>query len=272
MAEMSVIWLRVAAALYSLGLLDAILTLVRGRRMFRVALAAFGLGAVFHFVSIVEEGLVKNHCPIQNFYETLSMCAFLIALLYLFAHWRYRVESLSVLIFPLVFVMSLVATLGNPVSAWSSPVVRNAWLTLHIALVMLGYAALALAAIASLAYLLQERELKAKRPHKFYYRMPALGTLDDLMSNAMAIGFVLITLAVIAGTTWAFVELKTRWIAQPKIAISFFTWGVYMALMFLRTVAGWRGRKAAVMTVTVVAFSALTWAAHARLGSLLLKP
>jgi ABC-type uncharacterized transport system permease subunit len=158
------------------------------------------------------------------------------------------------------------------VSAWSSPVVRDAWLTLHIALVMLGYAALALAAIASLAYLLQERELKAKRPHKFYYRMPPLGTLDDLISNAMAIGFVLITLSVIAGTTWAFVELQTRWIAQPKIAISFFTWGVYMALVFLRTVAGWRGRKAAVMTVTVVVFSALTWAAHARLGSLLLKP
>ena len=33
-----------------------------------------------------------------------------------------------------------------------------------------------------------------------------------------------------------------------------------------------RGRKAAIMTVTVVGFSALTWAAHARLGALLLKP
>ena len=49
--------------------------------------------------------------------------------LYLLVHWRYKVASLSVFIFPLVFVMALVATLGNPVSAWSSPVVRNAWLT-----------------------------------------------------------------------------------------------------------------------------------------------
>ena len=46
MAEMSVIWLRVAAGLYSLGLLHAILTLVRRRRehLFRVALGAFALG------------------------------------------------------------------------------------------------------------------------------------------------------------------------------------------------------------------------------------
>ena len=87
----------------------------------------------------------------------------------------------------------------------------------------------------------------------------------------MGIGFVLMTLGVVAGSTWGFIEYKTAWIAQPKIAISFFTWGIYMALVFLRTTAGWRGRKAAIMTVTVLGFSALTWAAHARLGAIFLK-
>jgi ABC-type transport system involved in cytochrome c biogenesis permease subunit len=87
----------------------------------------------------------------------------------------------------------------------------------------------------------------------------------------MALGFVLITLAVIAGSTWAFIELKADWIRQPKIAISFFTWGTYLAMVCLRVTAGWRGRKAAIMALTVVGFSAVTWAAHARLGSLLFK-
>ncbi|MGA2591184.1 MAG: cytochrome c biogenesis protein CcsA [Bryobacteraceae bacterium] len=270
---MSVIWLRVAAALYSLGLLHAILTLVRKREhLFRVALTAFSIGAVLHCVSIVEEGLLTNHCPITNFYETLSMCAFLITALFLVVYWRYKTESLSVFIFPLVFVMTLVATLGNPVEAWTSPVVRDTWLTVHIVLVLLGYAALAFTAGAALLYLFQERELKNKKPRKFYYRLPPLGTLDELISRSMALGFVLITLAVIAGTTWAFIELKTQWISQPKIAISFFTWGVYLAMVFLRITAGWRGRKAALMVIAVVGLSAITWAAHARLGSLLLKP
>ncbi|HEX3745277.1 MAG TPA: cytochrome c biogenesis protein CcsA [Bryobacteraceae bacterium] len=272
MAEMSVIWLRVAAALYSIGLLHAILTLVRRREyLFRVALGAFGLASVFHFVSIVEEGIVNDRCPITNFYETLSMCAFLLVLLYLFAHWRYKLESLSVFVFPLVFVASLVATMGNPVQGWSNPAVKNVWLIVHIVLVLLGLAALLLAAIASLVYLFQERELKRKKPHKSYYRLPALGTLDELISQAMAVGFVLITLAVIAGSTWAFIEAKAGWLKDPKILISFLTWGVYMALVFLRTVAGWRGRKAAIMTLTVSAFAAVTWAAHAQLGNLLFK-
>ena len=78
-------------------------------------------------------------------------------------------------------------------------------------------------------------------------------------------------LAVVAASTWASIYLKTEWIGQPKIVISFFTWGVYLALVFLRTTAGWRGRKAAIMTVTVVGFAAVTWAAHARLGNLLFK-
>jgi ABC-type uncharacterized transport system permease subunit len=272
MAEMSVIWLRVAAALYSLGLLHAILMLVRRReQLYRVALGAFGLGAVFHFVSIVEEGIVSQRCPITNFYETLSMCAFLVVILYLFVQWRYKIESLSAFIFPLVFVMSLVATLGNPVSVWTSPVVRNVWLTVHIVLVLLGFAALLVTAVASLLYLIQERELKNKKPRNFYYRLPALGTLDDLISKSMAVGFVLVTLAVIAGSTWAFIEMRTAWLSDPRIAISFFTWGTYMAMMFLRTTAGWRGRKAAIMTVTVLGFSAITWAAHSQLGAILLK-
>jgi ABC-type uncharacterized transport system permease subunit len=272
MADMSVFWLRVAAVLYALGLLHAILTMVRRREnVYRVALTGVILGAVFHFVSIVEEGIASQHCPITNFYETLSMCAFLIVLVYLFVQWRYKTESLSVIVFPLVFLMTLVAGMGTPVAAWSNPLLRSAWMTVHIVLSLAGYAALALTAVASVLYLFQERELKSKKPRKFYYRLPALGTLDDLISKSMTFGFALFTMAVITASTWAFIELKSDWIVQPDIAISFVTWGLYLALVCLRTTAGWRGRKAAIMTVAVVAFSALTWAAHARLGALLTK-
>ena len=270
MAESSVFWLRTAAALYSIGLLHAILTLVRRKeQIYRVALGAFALAAVFHFVSIVEDGIATQHCPITNFYETLSMCAFLIVLLFLFVEWRYKLQSMSVFVFPLVFVMSLVATFGNPVGGWPNPLLGNAWLTAHIALALLGYAALALMALASVLYLFQERALKSKKPRKSYYWLPALGVLDDFIAKSMGAGFALITLAVITASTWAFIEHKTAWIGQPGIALSFFTWGSYLVLICLRTTAGWRGRKAALMTVIVLGCSAATWVAHARLGALL---
>jgi ABC-type uncharacterized transport system permease subunit len=272
MTEMSVLWLRVAAVLYSLGLLHAILTVVQRRDyMFRYALGAFRMGAVLHFVSLVEEGLSTGRCPVNNFYESISLCAFVISFLYLFVYWRYKLESLSVFIFPLVSITTLVAALANPVTAWSSPVIRNAWLTTHIVLVLLGYAALLLTAVGSVVYLVQERELKRKKPRKFYHRLPPLGTLDEMISKSMALGFVFITLAVIAGSTWGFIEHGTRWIADPKIAISFVTWGIYLAMVCLRVSAGWRGRKAAIMVIVALCCSAITWVAHNGLQKMLVQ-
>jgi ABC-type uncharacterized transport system permease subunit len=270
MAETSILWLRVAAALYSLGLLHAILTLTRRRQhLFRVAVGAFAFAAVLHGVSLVEQAVESGHFPANNFFESVSLCALIITVLYLVLYRRYKLESLSVFIFPLVFVMTLMATLANPVSEWSSPAVRGAWLTVHVVFVLLGYAALLLTAAAAVVYLIQERELKRKKPRQFYYRLPPLGTLDDLISKAMAFGLVFITLAVIAGSTWAFIELKRRWILEPKILISILTWGIYMAMVFLRLNAGWRGRKAAIIALVALGCSAITWAAHAQLRSLL---
>lgn len=263
MAEMSVIWLRVAATLYSLGLLHSILTVTQKREgLFRYALAAVRVGAVLHLVSIVEEGLAAGRCPIANLYETMSMCALIILALFLFVQWRYNTASLSVFLFPLVFLMTLVAAMERPVSAWSSPAIRSVWLTTHIVLVLLGYGALLLTAVSAVAYLIQERELKRKSPRQFYYRLPPLGTLDELISRFMAAGFVLITLATIAGSTWAFIEYGSRWISDPRIGISFVTWGIYLAMVFLRVTAGWRGRKAAFMAITALGCAALTWVAH----------
>ena len=105
----------------------------------------------------------------------------------------------------------------------------------------------------------------------FAHPLPPLGTLDNLISNSMAFGFVFITLGLVAGSAWAFIESGTDWIRDPRIALSFITWGFYLAMVFLRASAGWRGRKAALMAVAVLCCSALTWAAHVGLRSMLTK-
>src|SRR4029077_12902340 len=157
-------------------------------------------------------------------------------------------ESLSVFIFPLVFVMTMVASLSNPWTALDAPALRSTWLISHVIFAMLGYAALVVTAVAALAYLFQERELKRKKPHSFYYRLPALGTLDDLVARSLGTGFVFITGCIIAGSIWAFLDSGVRWIGDPRIDLAFLTWAFYLALVFFRVVAGWRGRKTAILS------------------------
>ncbi len=260
------VWLRVATGLYSLGLLHAILTVLRKKSgLFKVATWAFFAGVVVHFVAIVQLGVGSRSLPVNNVNESMSLCGFLIAVGYLLAYWRYQIASLSVCVFPLVFVMTQVGSMEFAVAGWTDSRVKNAWLLLHVFLVLLGYAGLALAAIGSIFYLIRERQLKRKTTSRFFDRLPPLGTLDTMITEAMSFGFVFVTLGVIVGSTWAFIEYGTKWIGHATIAISLMTWVLYLVMIFLRMTAGWRGRKAALMVLTVVGFSALTWAAHAGL-------
>ena len=263
MPEMSILWLRVATALYSVGLLHAILVVLRKEaRLFKIALGAFCVAVVLHFVALVQLGVATGTIPVNNFNESISFCAFLIAVAFLAVMWRYQFTGLAVPVFPLVFLMTQLGAMEFPVQTWTDVRVRNAWLLLHVVLVLLGYAGLALTAVASIFYLIQERQLKSKQRSRLFDRLPSLSALDDLITRAMGFGFVFITLGVIVGSTWAFIELGTKWIGEAKIAISLFTWALYVLMIFLRTTAGWRGRKAAVMALSVLGFSALTWAAH----------
>jgi ABC-type transport system involved in cytochrome c biogenesis permease subunit len=263
MRDSSTLWLRIAACLFIPGVVQALLTLFRrNERSFGPAFAAFTVGAVLEMVAITERGFAENRLPLNNFFESMAVCALLIAAAFLFVYWRYQFQSLGIFIFPLVFVMTLIAGFEQPVGPWTSAGVRGAWLAVHVLLILTGYAALLVTALASVFYLVQERQLKYKRPGKWFERLPALGTLDTIITRAMAVGFVFITLGVVTASSWAYVELGTRWVGQTQIAFSFLTWGFYLVMVFLRNSAGWRGRKAAYMALTVLCCSALTWVAH----------
>jgi len=232
-------------------------------------MAGFFLGSVFHLVSIIEQGLIEGHCPVSNFFETMSLCGWILSAAFIAVYYRYKTESLSVFIFPLVFVMTMVASLSKPWTSLNSPALRSAWLVSHVVFALLGYAALVVTAVAALAYLFQERELKRKRPHGFYYRLPALGTLDDLVARSLGTGFVFITGCIIAGSIWGLLDSGTRWISDPRIEIAFVTWAFYLALVFFRVAAGWRGRKTAILSIVALICSAATWYAHSHLQDFL---
>jgi ABC-type uncharacterized transport system permease subunit len=261
--ESSIFWLRAAACLYAVGLVHSIIAILRrNQRLYPAALASFRVGVVLHGVAIVELAMAYGHLPLDSFFSTLGVCAFLIALLFLVVEMRYHFSSTGVALFPLVFLMTLASSLEQPVATWPNVGVKDAWLVVHIVLVLAGFAALLLTAVASVFYLMQERRLKTKRTGRFLEKLPPLATLDNLISVSMGLGFVLLTLGLIFGVTWAFIESGTEWVTQPRIQLSLATWALCLVMIFLRTSAGWRGRKAAVLALFVLGCAAVTWAAH----------
>ena len=267
---MSLFWLRVALALYTLGLLHALITVV-GRRTqtFRYALGAISLGTVLHSVSIVEAGRALHRFPVVTFQEAVSFLALLVALVFLVAYWLYRLEALGVFMFPLVFMLTIAAVFTTDAPAGEGPVLRSFWLPLHAGMFFLGDTFLFLTFVGALMYLLQERELKSKKPRAFYYRLPPLSVLDDLSQKTLAAGFPLVTAAIIIGAFFASRRMGHDWPLDPKVAWSFVTWLIFLVLVFFRWTAGWRGRKAAYLAIAGFAAVLLSWGASSNVHSFL---
>jgi cytochrome c-type biogenesis protein CcsB len=247
---MSLIFVRLATALYSLGLLHSFLTIIkRQKTLFRIAMLGICSGFVVHFLSILFAWIELKHLPISNLHEVLSFFAFVIVLAFLLSYARYRMDSLSVFIFTLVFILTLGANLVHSQRTMRPEVLKSLWLYIHVPTTFLGYAALFVAFAVGIMYLIQEKELKRKRPQAFYYRLPSLEVCDELGYRALGIGFSLLTIGIVAGAFWASRSQNTSWERDPKIIWSYVTWLIYAVLLHYRLSAGWRGRRAAWMSV-----------------------
>jgi ABC-type transport system involved in cytochrome c biogenesis permease subunit len=279
MPDMSLMWLRVSAVFYAVGLLRILGTVFQARRSeapeapippSNTILGTFAVAVVLHAVSLVERALISQRLPANNFFETMSLLGFLLAVVFLLVQWRYHFSSLGILLFPVVSLMTGIASTESPVSSWGDERVRGAWLVFHVLMILLGIVSVCLTSGASIFYLVQERRLKSKDLVSAS-RLPSLGVLDGLINRAMGIGFVFTTLGVLAGTTWAYIESGTRWLSNSNVMIAIFTWLFYLLMVFLRSNQGWRGRKTAFMALGLLGFSALTWVTHIGLGDKLSK-
>jgi cytochrome c-type biogenesis protein CcsB len=257
---MSLLFLRLAIALYSIGLLHSFLTIVtRKKTLFRVALFGICSGFVTHALSIVFSWIETKHLPVTNYHQALSFFAFVVVLAFLVSYLWYRLDSLSVFVFPLVFILTLAAVLIAPSQTPLPAVLKNLWFYIHIPTIFLGYAAFGIAFAASIMYLIQENELKRKRPQAFYYRLPSLEICDELGYKSLSIGFLLLTIGIAAGALWANKAWESSWEWDPKIIWTFITWLTDAVLIHYRLYAGLRGRRAAFMSILGFVFVLFTF-------------
>jgi len=117
-------------------------------------------------------------------------------------------------------------------------------------------------AAASFFYLIQARRLKTKKSIGLFQKLPPRATLANLVSRYLEYGFVFITMGVIIVFLGAGARPTQETVGDPRVAISLFTWALLLATLYLRTTAGWRGRRAAAMALAVMVCSAITWFAH----------
>ena len=247
---MHVVLLRVALALYSVCLLHSVLTILNRKvSLFRLSILSIIVGFVCHSASIIIRAIELQYMPLTQRYEAFSFFAALGVLGFLIAYNKYRIDSLSVFVFPLIFILTFVANLAYDPSNSIPPALQSNWIYIHTPFIFLGYSALFISFIGAIMYLIQERQLKLKHYSSHFHRLPPLEVCDDLSYKSLALGFPLITLGLVSGALWAQSAWGTVWGGDLKILLSLFTWVIYLVLINYRFIGGWRGKKAAYLAI-----------------------
>ncbi len=241
--------LRLAILAYLVSTATCALDLLAPRPGLRwLGLNALRVGAALHACSIAARFFAAGHFPITSFSDSLSVLAFLIVGAFLCLQMRWPIGSLAVVIGPLAFMGTLGAHAFHRGQATMPAHLQSALLPVHVMLAVLGNTLFSLAFAVSLAYLVQERRLKAKRVAGRMH-LPALETLDQLNHRFLTWGLSLFTLAIVSGIVWAHLVWGRFWSSEPRLMWAMVTWVVYAIVFQGRVMVGMRGRRAAALTI-----------------------
>jgi ABC-type transport system involved in cytochrome c biogenesis permease subunit len=210
---------------------------------------------VLHTGALLALAIDLGRAPLGQLTEAVSVAVWVVVLLEMWLERRYGLSGLGAFVLPVALAFSLQSTSVRPLIG---PTLGGAWVSVHIGLAMVGIAAFVFNFAGALMYLLQERQLKAKRPGALYYALPALATLDRLTYRTLALGFPFLTTGLLLGVLWAGAAWGSVFTFDPLALLSYVAWAVYAATLAGRAVGGWHGRRAAYFAIVGFAALALT--------------
>ncbi|MBM4289384.1 MAG: c-type cytochrome biogenesis protein CcsB, partial [Deltaproteobacteria bacterium] len=207
-----------------------------------------GAGWVSQGAALMVQTLDLGFFPVGSLGGALGLFSWTLVAAFLFLNWRHPVKVLGALLTPLAWLL-VYGSWILPHPGEIPPLLQSFWLTFHIGAVFLGNATFTLAFLGGILYLVQERQLKTKKFGFFYKRLPSLETLDALNYYCINVGFPLLTLGIVSGSLYAQYTLGAFWQWDPKETMTLIAWLLYAGLLHARLVAGWRGRRAALMAI-----------------------
>jgi HemX protein len=215
---------------------------------------AIGLGFIFQTAFLSIRGHELRRCPLTNLFEVLIFLAWSIALIYMLIGPAYRLSLMGAFTAPLVFLIQTLALLAPIDVRHPVKLPANAWLEFHASVSIVAYGAFALACVAGVMYLVQERQLKTHQLHSTFYHLPPLTDLFAAITRLLWLGFVLYTLGLASGF---FIDAP---LPRVQVGCAFGVWLLYAAILqgrHLRRLAP--TRVAALCIVGFAAALTLLW-------------
>jgi cytochrome c-type biogenesis protein CcsB len=176
--------------------------------------------------------------PFSNMFESLVLFAWTIAAVYLVLRLRFNLPWLSAAASALAaLTLAYAGTFESDIRPLV-PALRSNWLTFHVVTCFLGYGGFAVSALAAIGFLVGDYRRGGMKAETG-------AALESVLTRTTAFGFLFLTLGILTGAVWANSAWGSYWSWDPKETWSLITWFVYAVFLHCRFVRGWRGRRAA---------------------------
>lgn len=225
-------------------------SLTPGRRAGNIAMALTWLATGLLLVGLVLRGVWAGRVPWGNMYEFSLAWTLGILAVFLVVSTRRDIRWLGL---PVVFLallsLGLAVTVLYTEAAQLVPALKSWWLVIHVASAIICGGAFTVAAAISVLYLWRDRAERKGKVTGIVASLPDASRLDTLAYRILAFAFPLWTFAVISGAIWAENAWGRYWGWDPKETWAFITWVIYAGYLHARSTAGWRGRRAAYISL-----------------------
>ena len=224
----------------------------------KVATGVTLIGLIAHIASFLlrwkeSYDLGYGHIPLSNQFESMVFFAMVIIFVYLIIEFKYKIKTIGAFVTPFASIILALTTITRSFSHEIQPLIpalQSNWLTYHVITCFLGYAGFAVSCGVSIMFLIKLNANDRKgRSGRLTKLLPDLDILEDINYKAIAIGFPMLTLGIITGAAWANYAWGSYWSWDPKETWSLITWFFYAAFLHARFTRGWRGKKAAILSI-----------------------
>jgi len=247
----------VPLALYAVALVAYVWHFARRQpAVGRTATTLLGAAALAHTFVIGMQTMEAGHVPVTSAATAISTFVLLLALAYLYVELTTDERAMGVFIVPMLVLLQLIPAL-NPSVESRAAVLQGPLFGVHVSSLLFAYASFALACVLGITYVLLFKEIKAKHLGVFYTRLPSLQVLDRMNQRVVVVGWVFLTIGIVAGVAFAAQargyadadpRVQAMSVADPKIFVALICWAVYSFEAFAARRIGWGGRRAAYLS------------------------
>jgi ABC-type transport system involved in cytochrome c biogenesis permease subunit len=189
---------------------------------------------------IIERWMTAGRAPFKTLYETMLFYPWCISFVFFLLFLLYRLDILG----PFTALGSLI---GFVYAAYKPdieiinlpPALQSAWFVPHVVTYFIAYAALFASFSLAILFLLKPewRNKATKMGFEQYH------------NDAVNFGFVALTLGLVMGSAWGHSAWGNYWAWDPKENWALITWFIYLIAVHLRFVRGWKGKRAAFISI-----------------------